>query len=104
MLLRSIFEATQIWAKSGNKNVRKYRCTSGQRKGRVMASPAACSKPVNVHKSAAFKKTRSKKAKQMSFKSGLTKRSNAASLRKKQLNKSSVRPRTSSSKRARRIK
>ena len=30
------------WAKRGNKVVRKYRCTSGRRKGRIVATPAQC--------------------------------------------------------------
>ena len=31
--------ATPIFGKSGNKVVRKYRCTSGSRKGRIVAKP-----------------------------------------------------------------
>jgi len=106
MLLRSLFEATQIWAKSGSKNVRKYRCTSGARKGRVMASPASCSKPLNVGKSASLKKTRTKRKQSMSFKSGLSKRSNPGAIRTNRLNKSSTKtaPRKTSTKRARRLK
>lgn len=106
MLIRDLTEATQIWSKSGGKNVRKYRCTSGARKGRIMASPASCNKPLNAKKSAAFKKTRTKKAPQISFRSGLTKRSSPASIRTKSLNKSSqkTKPRTSNKTRARRIK
>ncbi len=30
------------WAKSGNKVVRKYRCASGRRKGRIVSTPAQC--------------------------------------------------------------
>jgi len=106
MLIRDLTEATQIWAKSGNKNVRKYRCTSGARKGRVMASPASCSKPISAHKSASMKQTRQRKKQPMAYKSSLAKRSNPAALRTKSLNKSSrkVRPRKSSSRRARRMK
>lgn len=106
MLVRDIFsEATQIWSKSGSKSVRKYRCTSGVRKGRVMSSPSACNKPLNVHKSAAFKQTRSKKSKQAAYKSSLTKRSNPGAIRTKSLNKNSqrVKPRKSHN-RVRRIK
>lgn len=107
MLIRTIIpEATQIWSKSGSKNVRKYRCTSGIRKGRIMASPASCNKPMNAKKSASFKKTRSKKGVHQNYRASLSKRSNPAAIRVKSLNKSSqkTRPRTSSSKRARRIK
>lgn len=106
MLIRHLFEATQIWSKSGSKNVRKYRCTSGARKGRVMASPASCSKPLNVGKSSSLKKTRTKRKQSMSFKSGLAKRSNPGEVRTNRLNKSSTatKPRKASTKRARRMK
>ena len=32
----------QIWSRTGGKMVRKYRCTSGPRKGRIVASPGEC--------------------------------------------------------------
>lgn len=107
MLIRSIItEATQIWSKSGGKNVRKYRCTSGARKGRVMASPASCSKPLHVGKSTSLKKTRTKRKQSMSFKSGLAKRSNPSAIRTQRLNKSSTKstPRKANTRRSRRIK
>ena len=43
MILRELFTeaaGTNAWKKVGNNTVRKYRCTYGPRKGRVMASPA----------------------------------------------------------------
>lgn len=94
MLLRELIEATQVWSKKGTSSVRKYRCTSGVRKGRVMSSPAACNKPVNAHKSKAFKQTRSQKAPTMKFKSKIAKKSNPASNRNIRLNKS-VKPKKS---------
>ena len=94
MLIRELIEATQIWSKKGSTSVRKYRCTSGVRKGRVMSSPAACSKPVNAHKSKAFKQTRSQQAPTMKFKSKIAKKSNPASNRNIRLNKS-VKPKKS---------
>ena len=49
MLLREFLEATsRVWGRIGNKQVRKYRCTHGVRKGRVMSSPAACNAPINI--------------------------------------------------------
>ena len=87
MLISELVEATQVWSKSGGKSVRKYRCTSGVRKGRVMSSPAACNKPVNVKKSTNFKKTKHKKLPQIKYKTGLTKRSNPAATRNVRLNK-----------------
>jgi hypothetical protein len=103
----TIDEATQVWSKGkGGGSVRKYRCTSGARKGRVMASPASCNKPLNVHKSAGLKKTRQKKKQAMAYRSGITKRSNPGAIRTAKLNKSAakIRPRKSSSKRSRRMK
>lgn len=101
MLISELLEATQVWSKSGGKSVRKYRCTSGIRKGRVMSSPSACNKPVNAKKSASFKKTKQKRAPQMKFKSGLAKRSNPASTRNVKLNK---RTRPTAKRRGRTIK
>lgn len=88
MILRELFEAaTIVWGKSGSKMVRKYRCTSGQRKGRVVAKASTCSAPINVSKSANFKKTRRKLAAPMAIKSNRTKRAYKVSRRVKRLNK-----------------
>lgn len=87
MLVGEILEATQVWSKKGSKSVRKYRCTSGVRKGRVMSSPAACNKPLDAHKSRLFKQTKSKKLPQIKFKSRISKKSNPASSRNIRLNK-----------------
>ena len=87
MYLREITEATQIWSRSGGKQVRKFRCTSGVRKGRVMASPASCNRPISVHKSAQLKKTKTGKAQKIQMTGVRTRRSNPASLRLKTLNK-----------------
>ena len=94
MLVKELLEATQVWSKKGAKSVRKYRCTSGVRKGRVMSSPAACNKPLDIHKSKTFKQTKSQKLPQIKFKSGITKRSNPASKRNFRLNKA-IRPKKS---------
>lgn len=88
MNLRELFEApTIVWGKRGGKMVRKYRCTSGQRKGRVVAKASTCSAPKNVSKSASFKKTRTKLAKPIAIKSSRTKRANKVSKRIARLNK-----------------
>lgn len=88
MFIRELFEAGgNAWGRKGNKTVRKYRCTYGPRKGRVMSSPASCNKPIDIHKSVTLKQTKQKKGGSMKVKSKLTKRSNSASLRLKKLNK-----------------
>ena len=87
MVLRELLEATQIWSRSGGKQVRKYRCTSGMRKGRVMASPASCSKPLNIQKSASMKNTKHRKGQQISMTGARTRKSNPSSIRLQTLNK-----------------
>lgn len=49
---------TQVWGRSKHGPVRKYRCTSGKKTGRVVSKPATCNSPINQKKSATFKKTR----------------------------------------------
>jgi|TARA_B110000503_G_C6970925_1_gene339169 hypothetical protein len=59
MLVEEIVESyKQVWARSATGVKRKYRCTSGQKKGRVVAKPATCSTSVKQNKSIAAKKTR----------------------------------------------
>tara|TARA_B100002019_G_scaffold274864_1_gene272215 strand:+ start:233 stop:496 length:264 start_codon:yes stop_codon:yes gene_type:complete len=87
MFLREIFEATsRVWGRIGNKQVRKYRCTHGQRKGRVMSSPAACMAPINISKSNRLKQTKAGKAKTIGFKGARTRRINPASQRLRRFN------------------
>lgn len=88
MKLKEITEAVSTaFKRSGTKNTRKFRCKSGPRKGRVMASPASCNKPMNYKRSASLKKTKSKLGKQRSFRSALTRTRNPASRRLKKLNR-----------------
>ena len=89
MLLRELFidEGVQtILGKSGNKTVRKYHCTSGTRKGRIVAKPSTCTAAKNVKASRTLKTTRRKKGKSISIKSSRTKRTNPSSIRLKSLN------------------
>jgi hypothetical protein len=74
----------QKWATKHT--VRKYRCTSGTRKGRIVAKPATCNAPKNVKASNTLKKTRRSKGKTISIKSTRTKRTNPASQKLKRLN------------------
>ena len=53
---------------------RKFRCTSGPRKGRVVADPATCNKPIDVARRIAAKRTRKKKAGVAAFKRARTMR------------------------------
>lgn len=79
--------ASTAWARRKNANVRKYRCTSGPRKGRVMSSPAACNAPINYKKKFTLAKTKSLKSPAIKNKTRLTKKQNMASRRLGVLNR-----------------
>jgi hypothetical protein len=89
MFLREIIteEVTEgvvsIYGKTGNKTVRKYRCTSGSRKGRIVAQPSTCTAPRNVKASRTLKTTKRQKGAAMSVKTKRTKKSNPKSLKLK---------------------
>lgn len=88
MILRELFEnVTAIWARKGGKNVRKYRCTSGTRKGRIVAKPTTCHAPKRVSSSVSIKKNKRSKAGAIRVKTRRTKKMNPASRRLKSLNK-----------------
>jgi hypothetical protein len=90
MLLREFFnelEEKQVWARSGKKIVRKYRCGSGRRKGRVVAKIAQCFAAPDIKKSVKFKQTKKRLGKRLTRKAKRTKRINPASRRLKSLNK-----------------
>lgn len=93
MLIGEITEgAVSILSKQGNKMVRKYRCTSGQKKGRIVAKPATCTTATNVKKSVGLKKTRAKKGRLIGIKSRFAKRMNPTSQRIGRLNKNRLKP------------
>ena len=60
MLLRefALVAERQVWAKSGQIVVRKYRCTSGQRKGRVVKMASQCFAAPNIAARIRLKKTK----------------------------------------------
>jgi hypothetical protein len=91
MLLREFFktdkiEEKQVWARSGKKVVRKYRCTSGKRKGRVVAKMQQCFAAPNLKKSKTLKVTKARLGPRLARKAKRTKRINPASKRIQQLN------------------
>lgn len=78
---------SQIWSRSGNKSVRKYRCTTGPRKGRIVAKAATCNAPKNYKTSHKMKATRRAKGSQQKIATRRTKKYNPASARRlKRLN------------------
>jgi len=83
----SLFEAKMVWAKTGGKVSRKFRCTFGKRKGRVVSSPSQCSAPVDMKKRFTLRRTKAQKGSRMTRKAQRTKRVNPASKMVKALNK-----------------
>lgn len=92
MLVREIFESLsekQIWARSGKKVVRKFRCTQGKRKGRIVKSMAQCFAAPNIKARITLKRTRARVGGRMMRKARRTKRINPVSRRVQALNKAS---------------
>jgi hypothetical protein len=91
MLLREIFDQPldekQVWARTGKKVVRKYRCTGGKRKGRVVAKMSQCFAAPDIKKRVKFKQTRARLGPRMARKAKRTKRINPASRRVQAMNR-----------------
>jgi len=86
MILSELTEG-MAWAKRGNKVVRKFRCTSGRRKSRIVSSPAQCFAAPDLKKRIKLKMTRLRLGARMARKAKKTKRVNPASKRVAALNK-----------------
>lgn len=86
-VLDVICESKMVWARRGNKLSRKHRCTAGPRKGRIVASPDQCFKPIDVQKRVAMKKTKAAKGPRMSKRASRAKKYNIASKVLRILNK-----------------
>ena len=69
--------------KKGGAPIKGFRCTSGPRKGRIVAKPSTCFQKTDPQRSAKIRKKRSIKAKIAGKKLGITKRSRAGSRRLK---------------------
>lgn len=105
MLIIDITEgATQIFSRQAGKLVRKYRCTSGQKKGRIVAKPQTCNTPTKVSKSVKLKKTKARKSPLIKIKSRFTKRTNPRSMMVQKLNKTRMKPIKRSTSKRRRMK
>lgn len=91
MLINEIIEQPldekQVWARSGKKVVRKYRCAGGPRKGRVVSEPGQCFASFDIKKRATLKRTKARLGSRMIKRARKTKRVNPASRRVQALNK-----------------
>ena len=85
--VEEVMEAKMVWAKRGDKIVRKVRCTSGPRKGRLVSNAGQCSKKIDMKKRMVIKRTRAKMGGRMARKAARTKRRNPVSKRVARLNK-----------------
>lgn len=82
-----------VWARSGKRAVRKYRCTSGTKRGRIVSKASSCYSAPSLKKRTALKKTRARIGKRMARKAQRTKRISPLSKRIARLNKPSKRKR-----------
>jgi len=89
MLLREVYQVDekQVWARKGKSVVRKYRCGTGRRKGRVVTKMSQCFAPLDIKQSARFKRLKQRLGSRMARKAKRTKRVNPASKRLKSLNR-----------------
>ena len=69
--------------KAGGKPTKGFRCSSGPRKGRIVAKPSTCFAKTDPQKSAKIRKKRMAKAKIAGKKMAITKRSGGGSVRNK---------------------
>jgi len=69
--------------KKGGMPTKGFRCTSGPRKGRIVAKPSTCFQKTDPQRSAKIRKRRSIKARTAGKKLGITKRSGAGAKRLK---------------------
>ena len=94
MIISEIYTegAVQIFGRSKGKVVRKYCCTSGQKKGRIVAKPTTCSAPIRVSSRIAIKKAKARRSPLIKIKSRYTKRMSPTSRRLTRLNTSRLKP------------
>jgi hypothetical protein len=76
-----------VWRKMGNKVKRAVRCTSGRRKGRIVAKAAQCGAPIDFKKRLILKKTKAKFGARIARKTRRAKKYNPISRRVAAMNK-----------------
>jgi len=87
MLLKDLISEKQVWAKRGQKVVRKFRCTSGPRKNRTVTDIGQCFAPPDIAKRNRLKLTKARLGAKMTRKAKRTKRTSGASIAVRRLNK-----------------
>ena len=93
MLLREFFidqiNEKMAWARSGKKVVRKYRCSSGPRAGRIVSKIQQCYAAPDLKKRTRLKITKARLGARLAKKTKKTKRTNPASRRVQSMNRGS---------------
>ncbi len=88
MIISEIIEgAVGIWSKGKSGLVRRYRCTSGSRKGRIVSNPSVCTQPKKMGSMMGIKRAKARRGSTMNIKRSFTKRTNPSSIRLRNLNK-----------------
>ena len=85
--LEVLHEAKMVFARTGKKITKKFRCGSGPSKGRVVATASQCSAPIDRKKRQTLKKTKARMGTRLARKAKRTKRLNPISKRVRRLNK-----------------
>lgn len=87
MLIEEVLpESRMVWARRQGKLKRMYRCTSGHRKGRVVATPTQCFAPINIKSRQTLRKTKARMGSRLTRKARRTKRVDPVSRRLRALN------------------
>ena len=81
-------ETRMIFGRKGKSVVKKYRCSFGRKKGRIVSNPAVCSAPLDIKKRMIMKKMKARMGARLRRKIKFTKKFNPASRRVASLNKS----------------
>lgn len=72
MIILEIVEGFKtVWSRGPKGITRKYRCTDGPKKGRVVAKPSTCTTGLNLRKSSKMKTTRRSKGLKQAIKRSL---------------------------------
>lgn len=76
-----------VYARQGDKLVKKWRCTKGKRKGRLVSTPQGCFAPIDLKKKARMRALQRQKGSMISRRAQITKRTNSISKQVSRLNK-----------------
>ena len=80
-------DESMVWTRKGKAVVRKYRCTMGSRKGRIVSKVSQCFAAPDIKKRVQLKRTKARFGARLARKAKRTKRINPASIRVQRLNK-----------------